>query len=198
MRILTLTALAGIGFCGATAPAAAGTKTVCVETSIAKNANVSCADYCKLALASGPNSDFLQSWGNGVVQPNIIKPVPPAVVLPPRPTNLSSCTPAGTTQPLNGPAFCWLKICGPESASLRDSVSPYRGSVTGPATGTTFVPPCGQPGNPCPRKPSAMVGPGLLEGDSGFAQQGPAAAGTASPTPAAPTGARGTVVYSRP
>ena len=57
--------------------------------------------------------------------------------------------------------------------------------------------PCGGTRNPCRQKPSMIVAPGLLEGHSGFAQQGPAAAGVPGRTTGGSPGLSTIVVRPR-
>jgi hypothetical protein len=187
MRIPLALFFGGALLCGGIVPSVAKAKTVCAHAVSHTGDAKQCSNICTNVSAD----IWVDGWKKGYAQP-----IPPATTLPPAPTTITSCKAVVT-----GPDSCDVTYCGPENASYRDSVTPFRQKVTGPANGITPVPPCGGPGNPCPRKSSTVVGPGLLEGDSGFTQQAPAAAGTAAPTapaPTAPTGGRGTVVYSRP
>jgi hypothetical protein len=160
MRVLIGFLMAGILACSVATPAAA--ETVCVHFD----------DYCSNTTsfchyAETTKSVFL-AWRPGSLR---LKPIPPAVVLPPRPTKITSCE-AVSKEPPRG--YCEATICGPTNPSLRDGVTPFKDVTTAPPKSAAI--PCGGAGNPCRQKP-LRAGPGLLDGDSGFAQQGPAAAG---------------------
>jgi hypothetical protein len=74
----------------------------------------------------------------------------------------------------------YLKLCG--NLPLSSTGIPYTdlpGTQSKPARS-----PCAEPGDPCHQKSSTVVGPGLLEGDTGFTQQAPAAAGRPATGPA--------------
>jgi hypothetical protein len=188
MRIFIGLLLAGAVMCGVASPAAA--KEVCVDFYFYYDANYGCSRTCSTLMVD-PGFVFSQ-WDIGVPT-SIIKPVPPATVMPPKPTSLNSCSAVaiGNTPDPNM-SKCVAKICGPVSALLNDTVIPLRHQSTGAATSVGSSP-CGGPRDPCPQKSIPALGPGLLEGDSGSTQQGPAAAGT--PTVIAPpsTAGRGAI-----
>jgi len=177
MRRLTISLLAAMIACAVAAPAAAAT--VCVHY------DAYCANGISLCNDVRNNKRVFLAWRPGS---QLLTPVPPAVVLPPRPTKITSCE-AVPKEPPKG--YCEATICGPAVVTLHDSEVPFKDVSTAPA-GSAVVP-CGGRRNPCAQLPSVVVAPGFLEGDSGPAQQGPAAAGTASRA----TGASGVVVKSR-
>lgn len=179
MRIVQISLLALMIMAGIAAPAAAVTRQVCVFwiSSLVSD----CAKICSSPAFSDNNWMFV--WGYS-------RPVPPATVMPPIPTTLTSCKSVWKNDRVRR---CEVTMCGPETVSLRDVET--KGDVVkrGPAraTSNSASAPCGAArGDPCPQNSSGINGPGLLEGDTGFATQGPAAAGTA-PTSRAPTGIPG-------
>jgi hypothetical protein len=177
MHILKISLLALMIVAGIVAPAAAVTRTVCESggETFAKSDQISggcsslCADFSntnRSSFIAMSLADWTKGWA---------KPVPPAVVLPPVPTTITSCK---AETDANG--YCTMTICGPANVVLE---RPLRASKPDQS-------PCSGPNDPCGRKPKTVISPGLLEGDTGFANQGPAAAGTAT-TSRAPTGIPG-------
>lgn len=162
MRVVLGSLLAGMLACGAVAPVAA--EIVCVHYD----------DYCSNSLAmcryAETNKRVFLAWGSGSL---LLKPIPPATELPPRPTKITSCD-AVKKEPPKG--YCEATLCGPTNAS--PGLTPFNDKARDPAKSAT--PPCGGPGNPCPRRPSGVTGEGLLEGDPGLATQGPAQTGPRS------------------
>ncbi len=164
----------------------ASAATVCVVTAMAYPPG----DVAKLCAGatSGTDPFLLSQWTSSyAIQYTInfssVRPVPPATIIPPPPTKITDCSAVPATPPYS-PELVSLKICGPRR--LTRTTDTIRGS-------TPVRSPCAQPGDPCHQRPSTVVGPGLLEGDSGFATQGPAAAGTAvTSRPAGGSAATGT------
>jgi len=178
MRILKMSLLALTIIVGIAAPAAARnlarSNMVCATGTIA-NDNGSCAYVCQF-----PKDGMRDAWQNG-----FYKPIPPATTLPPQPTAITTCTAKEVDDSSNGChgcTDCIVTICGPAPSRTFQASKPARS-------------PCAQPGDPCHQKSSTVIGPGLLEGDTGIAQQAPAAAGTATtsrmPTGSTPAGIAG-------
>jgi len=170
MRILKISLLAAMIMAGVAAPAAARGYTLCATATIAITGG-SCPAFCQSLR------DPRSGWQQG-----LYKPIPPATTLPP---SIASCTTKSVADSANacqGCTDCVITVCGPAPSRTFQASKPARS-------------PCAQPGDPCHQRSSTVVGPGLLEGDTGFANQGPAAAGTAStgraPTGSAPTGIPG-------
>ncbi len=189
MRILagSLLALAIIG--GGAAPAAATTITVCAlyESSSFDN---QCGGICGWITSVAGKKPGMPIWRSGSL---VWKPVPPATVLPPGPKTVASCD-VVSKEPPKG--HCVATVCGQADVTLREGERPFGSETVAPAKLITT--PCGGPDNPCrAQKPSAVGTPGLLEGDSGFAQQGPAAAGVPGRTTGGSPGLSTIVVRPR-
>jgi len=165
----------------------ASAATVCVVTAEAYPPG----DVAKLCAGatSGTDPFLLGQWKDSfaiqkVINLSTVRPIPPATIIPPPPTKITDCSAVPATPPYSPPLVS-LKICGPRV--LTRTTDTIKGSSTPVRS------PCAQPGDPCHQRPSTVVGPGLLEGDSGFATQGPAAAGTAvTSRPAGGSAATGT------
>ncbi len=139
LRLLFAVVLAG----GLVAPAAASPKTVCIYYFFYYNPKTGCADACSIVLKDIP--DTLAAWSYVT---NMTKPIPPATVMPPKPTTINSCKATVTGHPPDpGQSQCRLTLCGPESASIRDSVGPLPSQTGG--TSKPARSPCAQPGDPC-------------------------------------------------
>jgi hypothetical protein len=107
-----------------------------------------------------------------------VTPVPPATKLPPAPSAITDCSSVPANDP-NRPGFVYLKICG----STRMGVGWSR-PIRTPGKPTKLPNPCTDRTSPCPGRPPissvSPMSPGLLEGDTGFANKGPAPTGAAS------------------
>ena len=147
---------------GIAVPATA--ETVCVQYD----------DYCSNGLSmciyAKTNKRVFLAWRSGS---SLLKPIPPAVDLPPRPSKITSCE-AVKKEPPKG--YCEATLCGP--TNLRAGITPFNNVARDPAK--SAAPPCGGPSNPCPRTPTGSTRDGLLDGDSGVVTQGPAQSGPRS------------------
>jgi hypothetical protein len=133
-----------------------------------------CAAVCQFSKAN-----LRAGWQNGAYTP-----IPPAGATPPPAiTSCKATQSASTANGCSGCTNCTVTICGPAPSSILPSAGILRS-------------PCSGPDDPCGKKPQTVISPGLLEGDSGFVQQGPAAAGVRA-NPSVNTGATGVVVKSR-
>ena len=154
MRHLTGLLLAGTLVYGVAAPATA--KDVCVIAIVYYDPNKGCANTCLILTGLLPSWKELSGTAGA---PNLVRPIPPALTVPPAPTKITSCQQVERIGN-NSNYQCTAKICGPSSYS--DTLH---------SNGIRRVPRVAVPG---------VASPGLLEGDSGIAQQGPAPAGTAT------------------
>lgn len=169
MRILAGSLLALAIVCGGATPAAATTITVCAlyESSSFDN---QCGSICGWITSVAGKKPGLPIWRPGSL---VWKPVPPATTLPTGPKTVASCD-VVPKEPPKG--HCVATVCGLADVKLLVGKRPPGSATVAPAKLITT--PCGGPDNPCRvQRPSAVVTPGLLEGDSGFATQGPAGAG---------------------
>ena len=161
MRVLAASLLAGMLAYGV-APAAA--ETVCVHY------DDYCANSLSMCIYAETNKRVFLAWRPGS---SLLKPIPPATELPPRPSKITSCD-AVKKEPPKG--YCEATICGPTNVSARKGEVPFQDIPNAPAKGATVGP-----------KPHGTLQPGLIEGDAGLPGQGPVPTGNAVPS----TGVRG-------
>ena len=174
MRILIRLLFAAALLSGLAAPANAlvRSRMLCASFTFPGNGPAACSAVCQF-----PKANLRGGWLNGAYTP-----IPPATMTPPPSiTSCSAKTTPSTANGCTGCTNCTITICGPDASPILGS-----GGIT-PS-------PCSGPNDPCGKKPKTVISPGLLEGDSGFTQQAPAAAGVL-PSPSG--GGTGVVVKSR-